>query len=79
VAVGVIIVVAEEGEATMSIASVVIDPTNEIEVIIINAKIAHNTFFIGCNKHLNLLLVLSYRLFFLLYPIHRFDKHLVEI
>jgi len=32
VAVGVMIVVAEEGEATMSSTSVVIDPTNKIEV-----------------------------------------------
>jgi len=48
-----------EGEAaTAGITPVLIDPTNKIEIIIINPRIAL-IFFIGCNKRLNLLLALS--------------------
>jgi len=49
---------AESEAAPAGITPVVIDPTNKIEIIIINPRIAL-IFFIGFNKRLNLLLALS--------------------
>ena len=52
-------IVLEKGEATTAGSTpVVIDPTNKIEIIIINPTIAL-IFFIGFNKGSNLLLALS--------------------
>ena len=60
-AVRIVVLEKAEGEAaTAGITPVVIDPTNEVEIIIINPRIAlFLLFFIGCNKRLNLLLALS--------------------